>query len=262
MTWTAFSHKMSFRLRRRVRRTVLHALGVFMLIIVLGCGGNSLDTDRLKRTWLSHASDHFVFYVPPDSPRAARIADFAVECEQLLDHVIRVLQIEPDEPIDFFLFTTDAECDSLLGRPAGFFADGQIFIRIGQQPNGYIALAGCRFVDKEAESFDVLKSGIYQLYAQPSVNVHVETFAFELSNRLIPLAELDDPTLEKDPAVYQTEAASFCAFLLARHGPERFKMLWRSVLSFSDSLEKIYRLELSRLENQWRNYYRREARRT
>jgi len=246
----------------QARRVILSFVGIIMLVGISGCGGPDLDTTQLKSTWSSYATEHFVFYFPPDSPRATRIENFASECEELFSHVVRVLQIEPDESIDLFLFTTDAESDSLIGRPAGFFDEGRIFMRIGQHPGGFIALAGCRFIDKEAASFDVLRTGMYQLYAQPSVNVHVEAFAFERSNRLIPFTELDDPSVEKDLAVFRTESASLCAFLLARHGPERFKMLWRSVLGFTDSLEKIYRLELGKLEGQWRNYYRREARRT
>jgi len=262
MDWIAASRHKTCKVWRQTRPAILLFFGLILLVGISGCGGQDLDTAQLKSQWSSFATEHFVFYFPPDSPRASRIGNFADDCEELFAHVVRVLQIEPAESIELFLFTTDKESDSLIGRPAGFFADGRIFMRIGQHPGGFIALAGCHLIDKEAVSFEVLKTGMYQLYAQPSVNVHVEIFAFERSNRLIPLAELADPSVEQDLAVYRTESASLCAFLLARHGPERFKMLWRSVLGFSDSLEKIYRLELGRLEGQWRNYYRREARRT
>jgi hypothetical protein len=262
MIWTAVQRQAKIIVQRGAHRVFGSLLGLVFLFSLAGCGGETIDTSQIKQHWSSQSSEHFVLYFPPDSPRLSRMDNFAKECEELYAHVLRVLQVTPDEPVELFLFTTDNQSDSLIGRPAGFFDNGRIFMKIGQHPGGYIALAGCRFIDKQAQSFDVLKSGMYQLYAQPSVNVHVETFGFERSNRLIPLAELDDPTVEKDPAVYQTEAASLCAFLLARFGPERFKMLWRSVLNFPDSLEKIYRLQLGRFETQWRNYYHREARRT
>jgi len=229
---------------------------------VNGCGKDKIDTSQLKATWESYQSKHFTFYFPADSPRAARIAMLASECEDILVHVTRVLQLEPDRMIDFFAFTTDAQGDSILHRPLGFFADGQVFWRIGQPPGGMIALAGCSLIDPQAPSFLVLKTGMYQLYAQPSINVHARTFGFERQNRFIPLTELAKADTPRDQAVYEAESASLCAYLLARYGPERFKMLWRSVLGLSDSLEKIYRLEIGRIEEDWRGYFRREAART
>lgn len=248
--------------RRHVRRAVGLLLALSVLTGAAGCGSDGIDTSQIKAIWASYPTEHFVFYYPVDSPRAPRIANFSKECEEILAHVTTVLQVEPDMTIDFFVFTTDAQCDSLVGREAGFFADGQVFMRIGQHPGGLVALAACYFLDKKAASFDVLKAGMYQLYSHPSVNVHAETFGFERTNRFIPLKELGEAMPEKDRAVYNTEAASLCAFLLTQHGPGRFKMLWRSVLGFTESLEKIYRTEIGRLEGQWRSYYRKESQRT
>ena len=252
---------------RKVRN---NALGVAMPLVVLacvlaavaGCGSKRIDTAKLEASWASYQSEHFTFHYPYDSPRAERITVFAAECEEILAHVMRVLQVAPDQRIGFFIFTTDAQADSVLHRSPGFFADGRLFLRIGQYPGGIIALAGCSCIDPKAPSFPVLKAGMYQLYAQPAINVHAQTFGFERQNRFVSLAELADTTLTRDAAVYSAEAASLCAYLLAKHGPERFKMLWRSVLGFTDSLERIYRLEIGRLEGDWRAYYRREAGRT
>jgi len=241
-------------------------MGLLLVLAVLvaaaGCGTEKIDTSQIKAAWESHYSDHFVFYFPPGSPRAAKMASFADDCEEMFTHVMRVLQVEIDEPVDFFVINTDAQGDSLFGRPPGFFADGQIFMRIGQHPGGLVALAGCYFIDKGVNSFDVLETGMYQLYARPSVNVHAVTYGFERKSRFIPLEELADTTFPKDQAVYEAEAASLCAFLLAKHGPDRFKMLWRSVLDFTESIEKVYGTEHKKLEKQWQMYYRRESSRT
>ena len=239
-------------------------LSAGVLVGSCGCGSERIDTSPMKATWVSYYSEHFVFYYPPDSPRGSRMAAFAADCEEIFTHVVGVLQVEPDEQIDFFVLTTDAQSDSLLGRPAGFFAPGlpAILLRIGQHPGGFVARAGCYFIDKKATSFEVLETGLYQLYARPSVNVHAATFGFERKNRFIPLVELANTTLANDAAVYAAEAASLCAFLLAKHGPEPFKMLWRSVLGFTESIERIYGVELGEFEKQWQEYYRRESGRT
>lgn len=227
-----------------------------------GCGSDGIDTSRLEKNWESYPAGHFVYYYPPNSPRLGQMANFAETGGEISSHVCRVLQIEPDQPVDFFVFNSDAQSDSLIGRPAGFFEDGRIFMRIGQHPGGYIARAMCYFIDKKARSFDVLKDGMYQLYAQPSVNVHDATFGYERKSRYIPLGDLADITFAKDPAVYHAEAASLCAFLLANYGPDRFKMLWSSTLPFGESIEKIYAIDLDAFEEAWRQYYRRESRRT
>jgi hypothetical protein len=233
-----------------------------ILLCAAGCGSGGIDTSQMKEDWESYSSEHFVFYYPPDSPRLVRMAGFVETCEEISAHLCRVLQIEPDRLVDFFVFNTDVQSDSLIGRPAGFFEGGAIFMRIGQYPGGYVARAMCYFIDRNAESFVVLKDGMHQLYAQPSVNVHSTTFGIERKNRFIPLGNLVDTTFAKDPAVYYAEAASLCAFLLANYGPDRFKMLWSSTLGFGESIERIYGARLDNFEKEWRQYYQRESGRT
>ncbi len=233
-----------------------------ILLCAAGCGSGGIDTSRIKDNWEWYSSEHFVFYYPPNSPRLDRMDDFAETCEEICAHLCHVLQIEPDDPVDFFVFNTDVQSDSLIGRPVGFFEDDAIFMRIGQHPGGYVALAMCYFIDRNAESFAALKDGMYQLYSQPSVNVHSTTFGFERKNRFIPLGDLADTTFAKDPAVYYAEAASLCAFLLASYGPDRFKMLWSSTLGFGESIERIYGAKLDDFEKEWRQYYQRESGRT
>ncbi len=248
--------------RRNSIRLVACLLVSAVMICGVGCGSDGVDTSFLKSNWESYQSEHFVFYFPPNSPRISRMAEFAETCEEISAHLCRVLQIVPDRTVECYVFNSDAQSDSLLGRPAGFFEEGNIILRIGQHPGGYVAQATCHFIDKHAPSFDVLKAGIFQLYAQPSVNVHAETFTYERQNRFIPLTDLADTTIARDPAVFSTESASFCAFLLANYGPDRFKMLWSSTLGLSESLNKIYNVELDSFEDEWQRYYRRESGRT
>ncbi len=249
-------------LPRIVHRVVWIPVYVGLLLFSIGCGTDGMDTSYLKDNWETFTSENFVFYIPPDSPRLTRVAEFAETCEEICTHLCRVLQIELDRSIELFVFNTDVQSDSLIGRPTGFFEPPAIFIRIGQHPGGYVAQAVCHSIDEGAPSFDILKTGMYQLYAQPGVNVHSETFAYERQQRFIPLADLADTVLVKDPSVYHAEAASFCAYLLANFGPDRFKMLWSSTLAFPESMAKIYGTDLDRFEEEWRKYYRRESTRT
>ncbi len=229
---------------------------------VIGCGSDEVAKTDFKATWPSATTTHLICYYPEDSPRAIRMGMFVEECEEIYSHVLRVLAVESPEPLELFLLTTDEQSDSLFGRPAGFYADGRIVMKIGQHPGGYLALAACALIDDEAESFAILRDGLFQLYARPNVNVHAETYGYLRNNRFVPLAELADPQYPIDPAVRQAEAGSLTAYLLARYGAERFKMLWRSVLGFTESLEKIYRKELPQLEEDWIQYFQREAQRT
>ena len=52
------------------------------------------------------------------------------------------------------------------------------------------------------------------------------------------------------------------AFLIQRHGNERLKMLWRSVLELGPSLERIYGVSLDQLESEWMSHMAQEAKRT
>jgi len=248
--------------KRGVAGGVAPVLACVLLSCLAGCGADGIDTAQLERDWESYPSEHFVLYFPLNSPRLSRMAEFAATCEEISTHVCRVLQVTPDQPIRLFMFNSDAQCDSLLGREAGFVDNGKIVMRIGQHPGGYIARAICRLIDRKATRLPLLEAGMFQLYAQPEVNVHAETFGFERQNRFVPLGDLADTTIEKDPAVYSAEAASFCAFLLANYGPERFKSLWSSPEGLAESITKIYGAELGNFEQEWRKYYRRETGRT
>lgn len=232
------------------------------LLVLSGCGSETIDTSVIKKNWQEYTTEHFRFYFPDDSPRARRMPFFSAECEEIFGHVIGVLGVQPEQAIDFFLFTTEAQGDSLIGRSCGFFAEGQIFLCIGQHPGGSIALAGCYLIDPQAASFDLLKTGMYELYSRVAVNIHAETFAFERKNRFIPLVELTDNTLLHDRVVYQTEAASFCAFLLTRYGADRFRALWRAERGLAESIEQVYQLKPEVFEKQWQEFYRRESTRT
>ncbi len=232
-------------------------------LVAVGCGGESLKTDKLKQTWELYSSENLNFYYPPDSPKLGRMETFASSCEEVYEHVTRVLQLDIEERFEIFLFTTDQQCDSLLGQPAGFYENGVIVMRIGQHPGGYLAMAACDHIDESSDgTFDVLEAGMYQLYSAPAVNAHTQTLAFERTNRFIPLTDLADTSVVKDQQVFYLESASFCAFLLANFGPERFKMLWSSARNFTESLERIYGADILELEAAWQAYYRQEAGRT
>ncbi len=235
---------------------------VLGLLILSGCSGETLRTEQLKESWELYSSDNLTYYYPPDSPRLGRMESFATSCEEIFEHVTRVLAVDIEERIEIFIFTTDQQSDSLLGQPAGFYQDGTIVLRIGQHPGGYLAQAVSDHIDQTAGSFEILEAGLFQLYAEPAVNAHARTLAYERTNRFIPLTDLADTAVVKDQKVFNLESASFCAFLLANFGPERFKMLWSSVRGFVESVERIYGVDILEFEAAWQAYYRQEAGRT
>ncbi|HUU44680.1 MAG TPA: hypothetical protein VM118_03015 [Acidobacteriota bacterium] len=254
------------------RRLLIHLL-IFAALIMIpvatlftGCGGQKLEVDprTFARDWMPVETDHFVFYVPPDSPRASRsLMAFGSVCEDVYEQVVRYLEIEVPEPIHIYQFTTNQDCEETIGHPANFVEAYNIYTRIGAEIGGAVALAMCHAIDPEAKSFPLIKDGLRTVFDERQVNVHREASTLlTQSGRWFTLPELIAGHTGGDEKVYRYATASFVAFLIQRHGHERLKMLWRSVLELGPSLERIYGVPLDQLESEWMSHMAQEAKRT
>jgi hypothetical protein len=232
--------------------------------LILGCGGDQGSAERatFAAGWSAEETPHFRVYEPPDSPRVGYLRDFGVSCETVYEQLVRFLNVETDRKIQVYRFITSQDCVEATGQPAGFVDKYTIYTRIGAPMGGAIALAACTSIDPDARPATLLRDGLRHAFDSQSNNIHQETSRLRGEGRWIPLADLVGGIPASDAEAYHAETASFIAYLIQRHGIDRFKMVWRSALEPQPTLEEIYGGTLQDLEDDWIAHLEREAKRS
>jgi hypothetical protein len=232
--------------------------------IVISCGGGA-DTEYqapFAAGWSSESTEHVVVYEPPDSPRLKWTASFAQDNEDILLRLCELMKLEIPERVTVYRFITNQDCESATGHSAGYVKDFNIYTRIGAPMGGAIAIAAFSTVDPEAPSFPLIRDGFREAFDHPTDNLHRKAFELHAEGRYLPLEELIVLDEITDQEAYETQSASFVAYLIQRHGIDKFKMLWRSVLELGPSLEKIYGGTLKQIEADWAMHMEREAKKS
>ena len=97
-----------------------------------------LEENRAKiyPGWARTESAHFILLTPPDSPVAMDADSFLARREAAYQHIVATLQVEPDEPIRVYAYSSSRQGEKLLGRPLAFAlpADNEIHVRWDQEP--------------------------------------------------------------------------------------------------------------------------------
>ena len=241
------------------------AFGVAAAVAFAACARKApgVDPKKFNSTWQSAQSQHFIVWTPPHSPRTFEtLAKFGEACDGIWDQVVRVLELKPPDSISLYLFTTNQDCEAATGHGAGFVEGFNVFTNLGAPVGGVIAEACCNSIDPEARSFPLVRNGVRVLFEQRDRNLHEEAAALRAAGRLPKLADLIAGTPVNDKQAYDVASASFLSYLIARHGTDQFKMLWKSVLELRPSLERIYGGTIDQMDGEWNHFLDREAKRT
>jgi len=240
------------------------ALVVTLVWFLSGCGSKEprVDPRRFAAQWDSATSEHFAILTPPNSPRKFQALEvFGNACDDVLGQVTRTLELKTPPRIFVYLFTTNQDCEAATGHSTSFVEGYNIFTRLGAQIGGVIAEAACNSIDPDAHSFAVIRNGLRVLFDERERNVHHDAVRLRAAGRLPKLPDLIQGGAIQDREAYDYACASFVAFLLARYGPDQFKMLWKSVLDLGPSLERIYGGTIPQMDADWTTFLDREAKR-
>lgn len=245
-----------------VQRVVLM---IVTLLAVNGCGGGDQKSgaNEFAQEWRKVETLNFTVYTPWDTPRPLRgIEKFGEACDNAYGFIAGQLSIEVDGDISVYLFTTSADCEKSTGRPASYVDKLNIYTRLGAPVGGLIAEAMCNSIDPEAKSFTLIRDGVRNLFDERDINVHYRAAELRQSKAWPRLEDLLKQQPVSDPEVYKFASASLVAFLIQRYGIEQFRMLWRSVLDLSPSIERIYGGTLTDIEAEWLRVQEKLAKRT
>ncbi|MEW5702438.1 MAG: hypothetical protein AB1792_09435 [Candidatus Zixiibacteriota bacterium] len=248
---------------RHARRSAA-AFSLLFPVFLTGCGGGEprVDTKKFSANWDSAASEHFTILTPPNSPRKLpALQAFSEVCEDVLSQTRRVIELKDPGRLSIYLFTTNQDCEAATGHSASFVEGNNIFTRLGAPIGGVIAEAACNSIDPGARSFPLVRNGLRVLFDQRDRNIHTDAVRLRAAGRLPTMTDLLGGGAIQDGEAYDYASGSLVAFLLARYGPDQFKMLWKSVLDLKPSLERIYGGTMPQMEEEWTKFLDREAKR-
>ena len=234
-------------------------LVVAALLTSCGRKQQNIDPTAFAAGWLATETEHMTLFEPPDSPRVSLQMRFAENSEEVLTRLMELLELDLPEKIEIYRFVTNQDCLDATGHSAGYVDGYRIYTRIGAPMGGALALAAFTSVDPEAASFELIRDGFREAFDHLYDNLHQETSRLRAEGRWLPLQELITPGEIADREAYDAQSASFVGYLIQRHGVEKFKMLWRSVLELGPSLEKIYGGSVRQIEEDWIVHLEREA---
>lgn len=100
---------------------------------------------------------------------------------------------------------------------------------------------------------EFLRHGLITLFDHSGQDYHAATLRFIRENRFLPLATLAvDKGINSDRERYNSsEAASFCAFVLAWYGPEVMKGMYRYQGDFDSFVKGAFDISVDSLQTLW-----------
>jgi len=247
-----------------MKRIACVLLVVGLAAAVGSCGQKTKSGDPAPYAagWTTFETVHFVLMDPPDSPRAGQVTELADACEGVFTQLVSVLKLEVPQRIWIYRFVTNQDCENKTGHSAGYVEGYRILTRIGSPLGGAIALAACSSIDPGHQPNAFIRNGLREAFDQQDRNVHREAATLHASDHWIPLSEFLSSESITDHAAYDVESGSFVAYLIQRHGVDKFKELWRSRLDLKTALQKICGGTIDQIAADWVAHITREANRT
>lgn len=184
--------------------------------------------------WLRMESRHFILFTPSDSPVAKRMQDFLDGRESAYRRIATILQVEVDERIKIYAYSSSRSGEKLLGRPLAFTlpAEQEIHMRWDQEPGHELTHVLAWSMNRSGSGQPFLEEGLaVALSSHPG---SPQAAAGELLARGV-LPDLADliPRFHQHRNGY-VAAGSFIALLLEEGGADLVRSLYTEA---SDDLE-------------------------
>ncbi len=203
--------------------------------------------------WERDRYQDIVFIHPPNHLHQEKFQEFAKVFSALARQTCLFLQIEPQDSIVIYFYTGVGHGFTVTQRDTPF-SDGQVihfWFPSFFGPPIVKHLLPKWYQGEPSHKF--LKDGIIALLDGTTNNYHEKTLKFIDSSTFIPLASLAvDTTINVDKERDQSaEAASFVDYVVYAYDINHLKDLYASQGSFSDEVERVFKIPLPALEQRW-----------
>lgn len=222
----------------------------------------SLMHDPRFKDWHTYNLGRIRLFYPPKHQFEANFEEIAKGYDRAVANISQLLAIDslPDT-ITIFYFTGPNQGLELTNKSHPY-ADSEAVYYWPAYSRG-VSLT--QYLLKKWSTVDpttkFLWHGLVALFDHAGENYHQTTMEYAKDTLFIPLARLAvDTAINSDVERYQSaEAASFCAFLLARYSPATLKALYESPEPFLEYAPRLLQVSLDSLEQNWLAFARQHA---
>lgn len=210
----------------------------------------------LYEQWETYASEHLVFHYLPGTWVARQIRSIAADHEEVHDDIVQYLGgTALDEPIDFYVYTTEESFYRSTARDAGFAINEHYevhtrwFAPDDHQTLGHEMTHVLTYWLLGNPSEALLGEGIAVCLDHSGNDYQGQVSRLRRQGDLIPLAQMLGDTWGDYEYAYPV-SGSFVCFLLEQYGVERFVELYPQA-DLPAALEELYGADLDALEQEW-----------
>jgi len=246
-----------------LRVVVLYSLITSALVALISCSQNnnrpSLMRDPRFKDWQTYNYGRIRLFYPPKHQHEANFEDIAKGYDRAVTKVGQLLAIDslPDT-MTVFYFSGPNQGLELTNRSRPYADSEAVYYWPAYSRGVSLTQYLLKKWSRVEPTNKFLWHGLVALFDHAGENYHQTTVEYAGDTLFIPLARLAvDGAINSDIERYQSaEAASFCAFLLARYGPVTLKTLYESQEPFLDYGPRLLRISVDSLEQNWLDFAR------
>ena len=252
---------------RAVRLVFLYSLiAAVLAVLASSCSRNesrpSLMHDPRFKNWQTFNLGRISLFYPPKHQHETSFEEIAQGYDRAVTKISQLLAIDslPDT-ITVFYFTGPNQGLELTNRSRPFADSEAVYYWPAYSKGVSLTQYLLKKWSHVEPTNKFLKHGLIALFDHAGENYHKTTVEYASDTLFIPLAKLAvDGAINSDIERYQSaEAASFCAYLLARYGPSTLKTLYESPEPFLDYAPRLLQISIDSLEQDWLAFARSNA---
>lgn len=212
-----------------------------------------LSTDKFAG-WTYYNHENIRIFYPPDHPHIDRFESIAAGYLTALAGITTALKTELPTDTITVLFYPDYQTGMRITGQDYQFVEGNL---IHFWLPGYYGVTLTQWLLPRWQPGPVrqkfLRHGLITLFDHSGQDYHAATLRFIDEDRFLPLSKLavDDAINSNRERYNSTEAASFCAFILAWYGPEVLQGMYRYQNDFETLVRGAFDLSVDSLELLW-----------
>ncbi|MCP4686138.1 MAG: hypothetical protein GY867_11935 [bacterium] len=216
-----------------------------------------LQTEREYRGWKIYSLDRVNILYPEGHPQEELFETIAGGYQVAADQMTHRLGMPPFvDTLNVVFYTGFGQGRDLTAKHWPYVEDGVIHYWKPSLPGVTLSDFMVQRWSSTWPSRDLFHHGMRTLFDFSGRNYHDRTAQLQDSNLYVPLGNLAvAPKFVSDSErVQSAEAASLVAYILAAHGPGKFKLLYEAQGPFDSIIDEHLGLGVDSLESGWLDY--------
>lgn len=244
-------------MRKNIGRMTAAIGGLLIVIMLVGCGKEKVESLPVYDGWQNYTYKHFVYHYGPGEFWGRNIDRFSNFNERYLQEDCEFLAIDvPTDTIHYYIHADSATAAATLGHEIPYVTSNQIHwgrpVALGVPIITYLIPK----MNIRPTDFRVLYDGLVTLRDYSGNDYHDQTGMLHKIGQYIPLDSMfnNEAFLRRQILYRRQEAASLVAYITYTYGINRFKMLWQSAADYKKSIEELFQTDYEKFEEDWKTF--------